>query len=140
MGEFKVVEEGAFGDFEFEAKADTLEKLFETCGLATFEAMTDVSRVEAIVEIHFDVSAESLEELLYAFLAELIYVKDVDSVFISKYDISLQENYDLSCKAWGEIIDSEKHNLRTDVKAVTYHKLEIKKSNGGYSAHVILDL
>jgi len=140
MTEFKIIEEGAFGDYEFEAKAETLEKLFEICGLATFEAMTDVSIVKAIDGIQFNISADSLEELLYAFLAELIYIKDVDSIFINKYDISLVGEFDLNCKAWGEAIDNKKHSLRTDVKAVTYHKLEVKKCDSGYSAHVILDL
>ena len=140
MSEFKILEDGAFGDYEFEAKADSLESLFEICARATFEAMTDVSKVRAEHEMNFDVAAESIEELLYAFLAEIIYIKDVENIFLSEFDIKLEEGFVLGCKARGEYIDREKHVLRTDVKAVTYHKLEIKKIDDGYGAHVLLDL
>jgi SHS2 domain-containing protein len=140
MAEFKVIEEGAMGDYEFEASADSLKELFKICARATFEAMTDVSLVEADKDIQIDVKAKSLEELLYAFLSELIYIKDVENIFLSKYEVGFSGKYQLNCNAWGEAIDSEKHSLRTDVKAVTYHKLAIEKTDKGYSAHVILDL
>jgi len=140
MATFKIIEEGAFGDYEFEAEAESLEKLFSVCALATFEAMTDVSRVAASEERTFDISAESLEELLYLYLAELIYIKDTENIFFSCFDILITNKFKLSCKASGECINEKKHTLKTDVKAVTYHKLEVIKKDAGYSAHVILDL
>jgi SHS2 domain-containing protein len=140
MATFKIIEEGAFGDYEFEAEAESLEKLFSVCALATFEAMTDVSGVETIEERNFDISAESLEELLYLFLAELIYIKDTENIFFSKFEIMITNRFKLNCKAFGEHINGKKHTLKTDVKAVTYHKLEVVKKDDGYGAHVILDL
>ncbi len=140
MGIFKIIEEGAFADFEFEARAKSIEELFAVCGQATFEAMTDTAKVDLVESVQFDVSASSLEDLLFTFLAELIYLKDVQKIFFSKFEIEISDKFDLSCKANGEYIDNKKHDLRTDVKAVTYHKLSIKKDDTGYSAHVILDL
>jgi len=140
MAAFRVIEEGAFGDYEFEAEAQSLEKLFDVCGLATFEAMTDVSKVESAEEMKFDVSAESLEELLYLFLAELIYIKDTENIFFCRFEVVITDNFKLNCRALGERINDKKHALKTDVKAVTYHKLEVIKKDAGYGAHVILDL
>jgi SHS2 domain-containing protein len=140
MATFKIIEEGAFGDYEFEAEAESLEKLFSVCALATFEAVTDVSEVAAIEARTFDISAESLEELLYLFLAELICIKDTENIFFSRFEISIGDKFKLSCKASGERINGKKHTLKTDVKAVTYHKLEVGKKGTGYGAHVILDL
>jgi SHS2 domain-containing protein len=140
MDELKIIESGAFGDYEFEALAETREKLFEICAIATFEAMTNVSEVKPLREIEFEVSGEDEQELLYAFLAELIYIKDVEKIFLCRYDIKFGEGFKLECKARGEHIDSAKHELKTDVKAVTYHKFAIEKIDDGYRAHVILDL
>ena len=161
---YKIIEEGAFADFEFEAYGDSLEELFAVCGLASFEAMTDTSKVELKKTVEFDVSAETIEDLLFAFLAELIYIKDVEKIFFKQFDIEISgdSSYSdwiqrgrmqyaptrqiksaclkLKCKATGEYIDRNKHDLRTDVKAVTYHKLSVNKTNDGYSGHVILDL
>jgi SHS2 domain-containing protein len=140
MGTFKIIEEGAFADFEFEAKGDSLEDLFAVCGRATFEAMTDTTKVDRKKEIQLSVSADNLDDLMFSFLSELIYLKDVEKLFFSEFVINIDESYNLTCKAAGEIIDNDKHDLKTDVKAVTYHKLNIKKEDDGYSAHVILDL
>ena len=140
MAAFKIIEEGAFGDYEFEAEAESLENLFSVCGLATFEAMTDVSGVEIVEERYFDISAESLEELLYLFLAELIYIKDTENIFFSRFEIMITDKFKLKCKALGECINQKKHTLKTDVKAATYHKLEVFQKDDGYGAHVILDL
>lgn len=140
MASFKIIEEGAFGDYEFAAEAESLEKLFAICGLATFEAVTDVSKVEALEEMDIAVSAESLEELLFLFLAELIYIKDTENIFFSRFGIKISNKFKLNCKAYGERIDNKKHTLKTDVKAVTYHKLEVVQKGDGFGAHVILDL
>jgi len=140
MASFKIIEEGAFADFEFDAQAESLEELFAVCGQATFEAMTNLKKVDCIESIQFDVSASTLEDLLFTFLAELIYLKDVKKIFFAKYKIAIDDKFNLSCNAMGEYINNQKHDLRTDVKAITYHKLSIKKNNAGYCAHVILDL
>lgn len=140
MAKFKVIEEGAFADYEFEAEADSREELFKICAIATFEAMTDVSKVKPERTIEFEATGETDEELLYAFLAELIYIKDVQRIFLSEFKITIEEKFKLKCEASGEIINPGKHELRTDVKAVTYHRLEFKETDKGYSAHAILDL
>lgn len=137
---FKIIEEGAFADFEFEASAGSLEELFPVCGQAAFEAMTDLSKVELKETVKFEVEGASLEDLLFAFLAELIYLKDVQKVFFREFNIEIEGSYKLKCAAKGESIDRDKHDLRTDVKAVTYHKLKVTKNDYGFNAHVILDL
>jgi len=110
MGIFKIIEEGAFADFEFEARAESLEKLFAVCGQATFEAMTDTAKVNLVESVQFDVSASSLEDLLFTFLAELIYLKDIKKIFFIKFEIEISDKFDLSCKANGEYIDNKKHD------------------------------
>lgn len=61
---------------------------------------------------------------------------------ISKFDISIKKNdfYKLKATASGETINQEKHTLRSDVKAVTYHMFEVKKTGENWTARVILDI
>ncbi len=140
LAKFKVIETDSSGDFEFEAEAETLEQLFEICGVALFESMTDTKKVKHDKKIEFNLEEESTEELLYAYLAELIYIYDVESVLLSKFDVIFDGENKLSCRAWGETINHEKHDLRTEAKAVTYHKFKLEKTESGYIAHAILDL
>ncbi len=140
MAEYKVIEQGAFADYEFEATARTIEDLFEICGMATFEAMADLSHVYPVDQYDIELDAENISELLYAFLAELIYLKDLESFLIKEYNISIDQDKKLYCRVMGERIDPSKHELKNDVKAVTYHHFELKRISGGYTAHILLDL
>ncbi|MCX6820862.1 MAG: archease, partial [Candidatus Aenigmarchaeota archaeon] len=42
--------------------------------------------------------------------------------------------------AWGEKTDPKKHEMRGEVKAVTYHKMEIGKDGEYYRVQVIFDV
>jgi len=40
----------------------------------------------------------------------------------------------------GEPLDPARHEVRTEVKAVTYHALAVARRDGGWAGRVILDL
>ena len=138
---FRIIEDVASGDFMFEAGGETLQRLFESCAAATFSAMTDPAKVNSILEHNIAVWADSLEELLVDFLSELIYLKDTEKIFFTETVIDLNiDDISLKAVARGEKIDYGKHEIRADVKAVTYHDLKIAKNDKGYRVRVILDL
>jgi SHS2 domain-containing protein len=140
MCPIRIIEEGAFADFEFEATAESLPQLFSECGKAVFMAITDIALIERQMTSEFNISAESLEDLLFSFLSELIFIKDTKKLLFSDFIIEISGNYGLYCKAIGEPIDQLKHQPKIDVKAATYHKMKIAKTDSGYYVRVILDL
>jgi len=138
---FKIVEDIVSGDFVFDAFGETLEEMLISCAEACFSATTDLSGVDAIDEFSIVVEGEDLNELLFNFLAELIYLKDTERIFLSKFELKLSDNNStLKAVARGEKIDYDKHEIKTDVKAVTYHKLEVKQTDSGFTVRVMLDL
>lgn len=141
MGKYKFLEDVAIADSAFEAEGESLEELFEACAQATFEVMAETKTVEAKKREEIELKSENLEELLFSWLAELIYLKDYRIIFFSKYEIKIEkpDGYKLKASVWGEPIDVKKHNVKIDVKAVTYHHLEVKKTDNKWIAKVILD-
>jgi SHS2 domain-containing protein len=138
---FRIIEDIVSGDFAFQASGKTLEDLFASCAEACFSAMTDPAGVKPVADFQIDVAADNIDDLLFNFLAELIYLKDTEKIFLSKFDIDIDvDNLSLKSIAWGERIDYNKHEIKTDVKAVTYHNLQIKKLQKGFEVKVILDL
>lgn len=119
-----------------------MEELFTSCAEATFEVMTDLSKVDSKEPYPLEIQTESLEELLYLFLSELIYLKDTENVLFAEFDLVIETGkaFKLSGKVRGETIKPEKHILRTDVKAVTYYQFQVKETEDGYYARVVLDL
>ena len=50
------------------------------------------------------------------------------------------ENYKLTCFACGEEIDWNIHTPKSEVKAITFHKMCVKEDNGVFKLRAILDL
>ncbi len=138
---FKILENIVSGDFAFEASGETLEDLFTSCAEACFSAMAELSKIEPKIDYSINISADSLDDLLVDFLSELIYLKDAEKIFFSRFDIRIDnDNISLNAVAQGERIDYNKHDIKVDVKAATYHNLEIKRVEKGFKVKVILDL
>ena len=142
MGKYRFLDDVAIADAAFQAEAESVEELFEICAQATFEVMADTKTIGHKYKEDVELIGENLEELLFDWLAELIYLKDVKSMLFSKFDIKIQkkDGYRLAASVWGEPADQKKHKVRVDVKAVTYHLLEVKKTGNKWIAMVILDI
>ncbi len=141
MSKYRFLDDVAIADAAFQAEAENLEELFVVCAQATFEVMADTKTIGHKYKENVELTGENLDELLFDWLAELIYLKDLKSMLFSKFDIKIQkkDGYRLIASVWGELADQKKHKVRVDVKAVTYHLLEVKRTDNKWTARVILD-
>ena len=138
---FTILDTHASADFVFEATGRTIPDLFKACALACFSAMTDLNLVESKLEQIIEINADELNDLLYGFISELIYIKDVQHVFLSEFEIEISsDSRNLRATLRGEPIEYDKHLIKTDVKAATYHDLDIARVSDGYKTKMILDL
>ena len=72
-------------------------------------------------------------------LSEIIYIKDTESMVFNKVE-NLKLNKDLKLTLIGDKIKPEEQELGNDVKAVTMHKFELKKTKTGFKATIIVDI
>lgn len=142
MGKFRFLEDVAIADVAFVAEGKTLEELFATCALATFEVMADTEKVESKEKIEIELKQDEIDKLLFDWLAELIYLKDAKEMFFGKFDLKIdkKDKYILRGQVFGEKIDYKKHKVKVDVKAVTLHLFEVKKVRNNWNARVVLDI
>jgi len=137
----EIIDDVASADFIFKATAESISELFEACAYASMLAITDPESVDARKFIDIEVSASDLNELLYNFISEIIYLKDTEKMFFSKFDVIIDEaECKMIARVGGETIDFARHIIKTDVKAVTFHELDIKKSKNEFNVKMILDL
>lgn len=136
---FKFLEKVATADIAFESYGKTLEELFENTALAFAETSADLKTVEAKTKKLIELENNDPEQLLFDFIGELIYLKDADYFIFKKFNIKLKDNK-LVAECYGEKINQKKHNLRNDVKAITYHMYKITKNKTGYKAMIVLDV
>ena len=142
MFKYNILTEEVKSDYAFEVFADSLPELFRGAGIAMMGAMISIENFKADKIWNFNLTADTLDLLLFDFLGELVYLKDVDVALFKDYEINIEENqeFKLYCKAHGANIDYEKDELLTDVKAVTMHKFELEKKENDWYCHVIVDL
>ncbi len=130
-------------DVLFEAEGKDLGELFEAAGLATEETQIDLKGVKQEVEKKIELEKDNIEMLLFDFLQELIFLKDSELLLFSEIKVNITEKnkkYFLKAELKGEKIDPNRHELKVDVKAVTLHRFEVKKTANGWFCRVILDI
>ncbi|MBT4111223.1 archease [Candidatus Woesearchaeota archaeon] len=127
----------------FVAEASTLGELFEQCGLAVEEVQVNLKQFSAEQKREITGENENIEYLLFDFLDDLLFHKDSERIIFSKFDCKVTEEngkYKLTCIAYGEKIDPEKHEQKVDIKAITMHMFEVKKTDKGWYAKVLVDI
>ncbi len=119
-----------------------LNELFENCALAVFDIMCNVEKVSPKEVREIKVEEENIEDLLVTWLTELLAIKDIENLLFGKFKVEIKNKngkYIIEAKAYGEKA-KEEHELETEVKAITYHKMEIKKENSTWKAKFIVDI
>ncbi len=129
-------------DIMFEAYGSSLNELFENSALATEDTMVNLKQIKPRIKKQVELENKNIENLLFDFLAELVYYKDAELLLFSKIKVTIKKDkevYKLKAVLEGEKL-TNKHEQKVDVKAITYHKFEIKKTKINYIARVILDI
>jgi len=137
LGSYELIDHTA--DVGIRVTAESPEALFETAALALTELMTDTTTVEPKLERTMELQEESLDLLLVCWLQEILYLVDTEGLVFSVFEVRI-EGTELQATLRGEPFNPEVHPRKSDVKAVTYHHLEVTTHDDGWQAQVILDI
>ena len=118
-----------------------LKTLFENAGEAFFHLITDLKRVRQREERRIELKGENLERLMVDWLNELLYLHEVENFLFKKFEVEVVgEQEGLKARMKGESFQEGVHLIKTEVKAVTYHQVQVKREDGNWRAQVIVDL
>jgi SHS2 domain-containing protein len=127
-------------DLGIRVRGRDLADLLAAAGIALADLLYDTSRVEERVAEQVEVEAVSDEELLVRFLNELIYVAEVREFAWRVVEVRVVRPGRISVVLRGERLDPRRHEVRTSLKAATYHLMEITPGPPAWEARVILDV
>ena len=115
-------------DVAIKAYGKTLSEAFENAAKGMFDIITNNSEIENIGQYDIQLQADNLEQLLVDWLSELLFLNSANNIVFGFFKVELDEkNSKLSAKVFGEKFDISKHKIGTEIKAVTYHMLEVNK-------------
>lgn len=127
-------------DLGIEFFGDSLEGLFVSAGAGLFDVISDINQVKAEKTFQINVEGIDLEDLLINWLRELLYLHQVKRILLSEFHISEMDDLHLKGCVSGEPFDAKRHEIKKEVKAATYHDIEVTESNGRWTARVIFDV
>jgi SHS2 domain-containing protein len=128
-------------DMGLRAAAGSLGELFAEAARGLYLLiLEDPGTVEVRQSTTIALAAGSLDDLFFDWLSELLYLFDARHLVLSRFDVRV-EGMQLQAEVGGEILDPDRHRVAREVKAVTYHHLEVKQTPaGGWEATVIVDI
>lgn len=113
-------------DMMVRAFGSTLEECFGNAAYALFDQTVDLSNVGTSESVDIRVTGIDDEDRLFSFLSEMLFIEDADNLILREFDVRFEGN-DVVCTARGERLDRSKHRVRSEVKAVTYHMMQIDR-------------
>ena len=128
-------------DAIFEVTAPNLEEAFVVAAKSVIETILDINAIEEKEERTLVVSGQDLNYLLYNWLEELIILTITDGFAAKRITVNIEKNaeYKILARFWGEQIDIKKHHFKVEIKAPTFHEMEVKQGDTIYMKY-LLDL
>ncbi len=124
--EYEIFEHTA--DVGIRAWGANLSKAFENIARGMFAIITDESKIDSEKEYDIHLKAHDLEQLLIDWLSELLFLNGAKGLVFGNFKVRInEENCELKAKVKGEKYDRKKHGYGAEIKAATYHLLEVKK-------------
>ena len=138
MEKYELIDHTA--DVGLKAYGKNLSEAFENAAKGMFDIITDNSEVESIGQYDVELEASDLEQLLVDWLSELLFLNSARNQVFGFFKVDLDEkNNKLNAKIFGEKFDLSKHKIGAEIKAVTYHMLEVKKKKP-FHVQVLFDI
>jgi len=126
--DFEIVDHTA--DVGIIAYGADMSQAYANAAKALFSLITGLDDVNEVLYRDIELTAPDEESLLVKWLNELIYLFDTENIIFKRFDITKLNSTRLKARSYGERVDSSKHELKTGVKAATYHMLKVDKANG----------
>ena len=137
MGKFRILEHTA--DMGIEAAGETLDELLVQAARGLMEIISGAEalpREERVVEV----TAGEGAELLVNWLNEILFLFDPGGFFPADFIIEEATENRVKGRITGEPFDPQRHPIDREIKAATYHQVQLERGADGWLARVYLDL
>jgi SHS2 domain-containing protein len=128
-------------DVAIRARGGSLGQLLANAAWGMFDLICDSATVEPFRSWEVEVRSPDLEVLTVDLLTDMLVLFETEGMLLSSVEVDVtqrEERWHAVAKVRGEAYDGERHQLLHDIKAVTYHTLEVRPDEGW--ARVLFDI
>ncbi|QQS34710.1 MAG: archease [Ignavibacteriales bacterium] len=131
-------------DIAVDIATSSLEELFTLSASAWKEVVCELVDLPESGSMKIELTSFSIETLLVTFISELNFLfqkkyclmTNIEEIKISEMD----DEFYLAANIIGSTFNLSDIKLKAEVKAVTYHQMEIEKLNGQFKTRIIFDI
>ncbi|HDP99633.1 MAG TPA: archease [bacterium] len=128
------------GDIRIKVFGESLKNLYVNAGYALFDIITDAEKIKSELAETVEASGNDREELIVNWLSELNYLYLTERKIFNKFEIDRLTETELSATAIGEKFNPRHHKLKKEIKAVTFHDLEIQQRAKHWETKIVFDI
>ncbi|HEU4403450.1 MAG TPA: archease [Candidatus Polarisedimenticolia bacterium] len=124
------------------ARGVTLPRLFENAARALSDLICDRRLVRPRRRVRIAVEGSGLEDLLVRWLSELLFRLETQGMLFSSFRVERvdRRRFKVRAVASGEPLDRDRHRLRREVKAITYHQLRVVRGRSAWRVRIVFDV
>lgn len=127
-------------DMGIRVMGPTLGGLFKNAAQSLMQIMIKKRPVARTSVLKLSVSGEDLSDLMVRWLGEILYLFEGESKVVMDIDIDSITKTRLEATLLVAPFNPKQHEIVTEIKAVTYHQIEVARREHGWQATVIFDL
>jgi len=131
-------------DAYIQSSGATFEEALENAGLGLFDTMCNLKAISHKQVDDVEANGTDEVELLYDWLETLLLKFELEGKVYSKFRIDLTRAgsgaLHITAKAYGEKYNRQVHDSKVEVKAVTFHKMEVVREGHSVILRFVLDL
>ncbi len=119
-------------DAYMRCKGETLADSFQYSAKGLVNIMYDIDSIEKKQKILLSAEGFDLENLLFDWLEKILLLLLIDKIILSEFNIAIEfkkelNKYLIEGYGEGESVNFEKHELKVEIKGITYHEMKIFK-------------
>lgn len=127
-------------DFGLEIYGADPKDLFLHAAEALFDLIADPGALKGNHSRRLEIRGIDWADLMVNWLRELLYMFSGDHQLLCDLVVESIDQHNLTAVVTSVDYDPQCHDIRNEIKAVTYHQIEVGRHEKGWRAKVILDI
>lgn len=116
------------------------KELFANAAYALFDVIAEAGSLTGLEEKNIRVTGDDWPDLMVNWLRELLYFWSGREMLLKSVDILSLSEHELLAKVQFDPYNPDQHTINTEIKAVTYHQIQVGSGSSGWQAKIIFDV
>ena len=127
-------------DFGIQVFGTDSRELFSNAALALFDVITEMEALRGDDSCNIRASGADWSDLMINWLREILYLWNGREMLVKSVQVLSLSEHNISAKIYFDAYLPDRHTIKTEIKAVTYHQIQVKRSPSGWKAQIIFDI